>query len=51
MAQSRGARSARRRAPLRSDLAILAVVGVVLLAALGAGGVTVYREFYSPPPS
>ena len=48
MAQSRGARSVRRRASLRSDLAILAVVGIVLVSALGAGGISVYREFYSP---
>ncbi|MDQ4214911.1 hypothetical protein [Microbacterium capsulatum] len=48
MDQSRGARSTPRRAPLRSDLTLLAVVGVVLLAALTAGGASVYREFYSP---
>ena len=48
MAQSRGARSVRRRAPLWSDLTILAIVGVVLVAALTAGGISVYREFYSP---
>lgn len=38
----------RRRAPLWADLTILAVVGVVLVAALGAGGISLYREFYSP---
>ncbi|MBS1897431.1 MAG: hypothetical protein JSS88_08710 [Actinobacteria bacterium] len=46
--RSRRARTARRRAPLWSDLTLLAVVGVVLVAALAAGGLTVYREFYSP---
>ncbi|MBS1698285.1 MAG: hypothetical protein JST25_07770 [Actinobacteria bacterium] len=46
--RSRRARRARRRAPLWSDLTLLAVVGVVLVAALAAGGLTVYREFYSP---
>lgn len=38
--------SARRR--LRGDLTILALVGVLLLAALGAGGLALYREVYSP---
>lgn len=47
-ARSRRARTARRRAPLWSDLALLAVVGAVLVAALAAGGLTAYREFYSP---
>lgn len=37
-----------RRASLRSDLTILAVVGLVLVASLGAGGITLYRAFYSP---
>jgi len=46
--RSRRARTARRPAPLWSDLTLLAVVGVVLVAALAAGGLTVYREFYSP---
>lgn len=48
VAGSRRARRARRRAPLWADLALLAFVGVVLVAALAAGGLTVYREFYSP---
>lgn len=38
----------RRPARLSSDLALLGVVALVLVAALGAGGVTLYREFYSP---
>lgn len=46
--RSRRARSARRRASLWSDLTLLAVVGAVLVAALAAGGLTMYREFYSP---
>lgn len=41
-------RTGRTRSPLWSDLTLLAVVGVVLVAALAAGGLTVYREFYSP---
>ena len=47
-ARSRRARAARRRAPLWSDLVLLAVVGAVLVAALATGGLTAYREFYSP---
>lgn len=35
----------RRR--LAADLTVLAVIGVLLIAALGAGVLTVYREFYS----
>jgi hypothetical protein len=46
--RARRARTARRRAPLWADLTLLAVVGVVLVAALAAGGLTVYRQFYSP---
>lgn len=38
--------SARRR--LRGDLTILTLVGVLLLAALGTGGLALYREVYSP---
>ncbi len=38
--------SARRRR-LRADLAVLALVGVLLVAALAAGVASVYREFYS----
>lgn len=37
-----------RRAPLWVDLSILGVVGVMLLAALAAGGATLYRQFYGP---
>lgn len=36
----------RRR--LRVDLSILALVGVLLVAAVGAGGSALYRSFYSP---
>lgn len=38
----------RRRARLGTDLTILGLVGVLLLAAIGAGGVSLYRQFYSP---
>lgn len=37
-----------RRSRLIADLAMLAVVGLVLVAALAAGGVTLYRQFYGP---
>lgn len=37
-----------RRARLGVDLTILAVVGVLLIAALAAGGLSLYRQFYSP---
>ncbi|WP_223622954.1 hypothetical protein [Microbacterium sp. EST19A] len=37
-----------RRARLGADLALLALVGVLLLAALGAGGATLYQQFYGP---
>ena len=40
------AAASRRR--LAGDLIVLAVVGVLLLAALGAAAFTLYREFYSP---
>ena len=36
----------RRR--LRVDLSILALIGVLLVAAVGAGGASLYRSFYSP---
>lgn len=41
------ARRRTRRSPA-FDLALLAVVGVLLVGAVAAGGVTVYRQFYSP---
>lgn len=41
-------RGKRRQARLASDLTILAVVGILLVAALGAGGHSLYREFYGP---
>ncbi|MGK3949546.1 hypothetical protein [Microbacterium sp. K2] len=37
-----------RRSRLAADLAMLAVVGLVLVAALGAGGATLYQQFYGP---
>ncbi|MER7445321.1 hypothetical protein [Microbacterium sp. NPDC097977] len=37
-----------RRSRLAADLALLAVIGLVLVAALGAGGATLYRQFYGP---
>lgn len=37
-----------RRARLAADLAILIVVGLMLIAALGAGGATLYQQFYGP---
>jgi len=44
----RARRSASRRARLGADLALLAVVGLMLVAALGAGGATLYQQFYGP---
>ena len=38
----------RRRAALRIDLGILSVIGVLLIAALGAGGMSLYQQIYSP---
>lgn len=38
----------RRRATLRTDLTLLGLIGVLLLAALGAGGMSLYQEVYSP---
>lgn len=38
----------RRRAALRIDLSILAVIGVLLIAALAAGGMSLYQQIYSP---
>jgi len=40
-------RSTRRRR-VGTDLTILAVIGILLIAALGAGGMTLYKEFYGP---
>ena len=40
--------SAPRRARLGVDLTILAIIGVLLFAAIGAGGVTLYQQFYGP---
>lgn len=37
-----------RRPRLGVDLALLSLVGVMLVAAIGAGGLTLYRDFYSP---
>jgi hypothetical protein len=37
-----------RRRRLGTDLTILAVIGVLLLGAIGAGGLTLYKEFYGP---
>src|SRR5690606_22380259 len=37
-----------RRAALRIDLGILAVVGIVLVAALSAAGVSLYQQIYRP---
>ena len=37
-----------RRSRLVVDLAMLAVVGLVLVAALAAGGATLYQQFYGP---
>lgn len=46
-----GARSSAavpRRRGLALDLTLLAVVGVLLIAAIAAGAAAIYREFYSP---
>ncbi|WP_243228349.1 hypothetical protein [Microbacterium sp. CIAB417] len=37
-----------RRPRLGADLSILALIGVLLIAALGAGGAALYQQFYSP---
>lgn len=44
----RAGTTAPRRARLVTDLALLALVGLMLIAALGAGGITLYQQFYSP---
>lgn len=41
-------RGRRRRRRLAFDLTALALVGVLLIAALAAGGAVLYRELYSP---
>ncbi|MFC9983156.1 hypothetical protein ACFU0W_05890 [Microbacterium keratanolyticum] len=46
--RARRAASARRPANLTNDLTLLLVVGLLLVAAIGAGGAALYREFYSP---
>ncbi|MEJ6555926.1 hypothetical protein PQI51_12940 [Microbacterium esteraromaticum] len=38
----------RARAGLRGDLTLLALVGVLLVAAIAAGGMSLYQQFYSP---
>lgn len=40
--------SARKRARVGIDLTILALVGILLIAALGAGGAVLYKDYYSP---
>ncbi|GAA1996876.1 hypothetical protein HLA99_13995 [Microbacterium ulmi] len=42
------AAASRSRARLGVDLGLLALVGVLLVAALGAGAAVVYHDFYSP---
>ncbi|MGM7699180.1 hypothetical protein [Microbacterium sp. A84] len=37
-----------RRRSLGTDLTILALIGVLLLGALGAAGMSLYKEFYGP---
>ena len=48
MEQPRRVRLRRRRARLWPDLALLSVICLLLVATLGAGGVALYRQFYSP---
>lgn len=38
----------RRRARLSTELTILAIIGVLLIAALGAGWATLYQQFWGP---
>ncbi|SJN17150.1 hypothetical protein FM104_01260 [Microbacterium esteraromaticum] len=38
----------RRRGALRVDLSILTLIGLLLFAAIGAGGAALYQQFYSP---
>jgi len=44
----RARRSTPRRSRLGVDLAMLTVVGLMLVAAVGAGGATLYQQFYGP---
>lgn len=41
-------KSAQKRPRLALDLTLLAVIGVLLIAALGAGGAVLYSQFYGP---
>lgn len=45
---SRGRARPRARSSLRSDLTLLAFIGLLLFAAIGAGGMSLYQSFYSP---
>ncbi|MEV7632673.1 hypothetical protein AB0N64_09715 [Microbacterium sp. NPDC089318] len=38
----------RARSSLRGDLTLLALIGVLLFAAIAAGGTSLYQQFYSP---
>lgn len=40
--------TAPRRSRLGVDLTLLALVGLLLIAAIGAGGVTLYQQYYGP---
>lgn len=44
----RGRMVSRRRSALRTDLSILVVVGILLVAALSAAGLSLYQQVYSP---
>ncbi|MBY6062672.1 hypothetical protein [Microbacterium esteraromaticum] len=37
------------RTRLRADLTLLGIIGALLLAAIVAGGASLYKQFYSPP--
>lgn len=43
-----GEKSAPRRSRLGTDLTVLAVIGLLLLTAIGAGGLALYQQFYGP---
>lgn len=45
---SRESARPRARSTLRADLALLAFIGLLLIAAIGAGGMSLYQSFYSP---